>query len=80
LIRDAEKPSRQLTKVLAGELALKDAPKAVQSWARLSIHQAAVEIMQIRGRIARRAALERIPETIRPHVRARVEDLWQRRG
>ena len=73
-------PSAELREVLEGRVRLEDADPSVQSWARLPIHQAAVDIMQIRGRKARRAALERIPETIRPHVRARVEELWQRRG
>ena len=73
-------PSAELQDILEGRARLEDAEPAVQSWARLPIHQAAVEIMQIRSRQARRAALERIPETIRPHVRARVEELWQCRG
>lgn len=74
------RPSVELIEVLQGRKRLEDATLGVQSWARLPIHQAAVEIMALPSKQARRDALARVPEPLQPHVRERVEELWRRRG
>ena len=58
-------------------MALENAPPSVQSWARLEIHDGAVAVMNAGGLEARRAMLQRIPAKIRPHVEARVMELWK---
>lgn len=76
--RSEERPSHQLARVLAGDLALNDAPKAVQSWARLYVYRQALQVMRQPTRDQRRAALAAVPDTIRSAVKAEVERLWRR--
>ena len=71
------RPSYHIARIMAGHEALEDAPEAIQSAARKPIHDAAVEVMNAGGLEARRAMLQRIPTKIRPHVKARVMELWK---
>lgn len=74
---DAWRPSRQLTDLLQGKLRWEYAQPSVQSMARLPIFHAARMICDEKSRQKRVAMLEKIPETIRPHVQAEVERLWK---
>lgn len=69
-------PSHYLYEVLSGRMGMKDAPEAVQSWARLEIHNGAMAVMNAGGLEKRRAMLARIPARVRPYVEARVRELW----
>lgn len=69
-------PSKWLREVLTGNVPMKDAPDSVQSWARLSIHEGAMAVMNAGGIEKRREMLSRIPAPIRPFVEARVRELW----
>ncbi len=73
-------PSHYLRQVLMGNMALEDAPAAVQSWARLEIYEGARAVLNAGGLEKRRAMLARIPEKIRPHVEAEVRRLWTTSG
>lgn len=70
-------PSYYLREVLTGSLPLKDAPPAVQSWARLEIHDGAMAVINAGGIEKRRAMLQRIPASVRPYVEERVRELWK---
>ena len=76
LITDADRPSKILERVLDGRLNLDDAPADVQSWARLPIHQAAMDIIAIQGLERRRAALAKIPDTVRDAVKKEIRKQW----
>jgi len=49
-----------LNQILSGNIGMKDAPEAVQSWARLSIYEGAMEILNIENRDERVSALMKI--------------------
>lgn len=70
-----ERPSETLNRVLAGVIAMGDAPNSIQSQARLPIYDAAVEILS-KPKEKRRAMLDRIPALVRPYVEAEVIRLW----
>ena len=73
------RPSRLLADLLSGKTAWDDADPAIRSWSRLTIHNAAKMICDADTRKQRTAMLKKIPENIRPHVEARVKDLWPAR-
>ena len=73
---NAWRPSVKLAALLAGKTAWDDADDAVRSMARLPIHNAAVMIRDEPSRPRRAAMLAKIPATIRPHVEARVKEIW----
>lgn len=62
------RPTYRIEQVLRGRVRLEDEDPAIQSACRLPIHQGALELLAIPGKVARRAALQRIPPLIRPHV------------
>ncbi len=76
---NAWRPSVKLAALLAGKSAWEDADDAVRSMARLPIHNAAVMIRDEPSRPRRAAMLAKIPATIRPHVEARVIEIWDGR-
>lgn len=65
--------------ILAGKTALADAPIAIQSQASWHIYNAACDILQQDTKEARREALARHPDMIRPHIEAEALRLWSRR-
>lgn len=71
------RPSYHIARIMAGHEALEDAPEAIQSAARKPIHDAALEVLKLRTKEARREALKAYPAKIRPHVEARVVELWK---
>lgn len=76
---DEWRPSVKLAALLAGRTAWEDADDAVRSMARLPIHNAAVMIRDEPSRSRRAAMLAKIPASIRPHVEARVKEIWDGR-
>lgn len=76
---NAWRPSVKLAALLAGKVAWADADDAIRSMARLPIHNAAVMIRDEPSRPRRAAMLAKIPATIRPHVEARVIEIWDGR-
>lgn len=76
---NAWRPSVKLAALLAGKVAWADADDAIRSMARLPIHNAAVMIRDEPSRPKRAAMLAKIPESIRPHVEARVKEIWDGR-
>lgn len=62
-----ERPSVTLRRVLTGDLAMQDAPEAIQSWARLEIHNGAKAILALPFS-RRKGALQNIPESVRTYV------------
>jgi len=72
-----EKCTETLRRVLSGELDMKDAHPAIQSWARFSIYQGAKEVLGLSGTAARRKALAGVPALIRPYIENEVKRLWQ---
>jgi hypothetical protein len=66
-----------LHRVLSGKVDMKDAPEYVQSWARLPIHQGAKEVLSLPTKEKRRAALMRVPPSIRPYIEAEIMRIWQ---
>ena len=76
---NAWRPSVKLAALLAGKTAWADADDAIRSMARLPIHNAAVMIRDEPSRPKRAAMLAKIPASIRPHVEARVKEIWSGR-
>ena len=76
---NAWRPSVKLAALLAGKTAWADADEAIRSMARLPIHNAAVMIRDEPSRPKRAAMLAKIPASIRPHVEARVKEIWSGR-
>lgn len=75
------RPSVKLRELLMGRAAWNDADPAIRSVASFEIYKAAVAILAMDGKGARRNALGKIPASIRPHVEAEVKRLWAlRRG
>lgn len=73
------KPTDWLSLILSGQIDMKDAPKAVQSWARFSIYEGASEIARMPHIDDRKEALEKIPKRIRPYVEAELKRIWPMR-
>lgn len=76
---DIQKPSDQMLAVLTGRLAHDDAPAAIQSLCSKAYFDAAMQLIAINDRDARKKALTRIPETCRQNVEQEVVRLWPRR-
>lgn len=68
-------PSAQLAYLLSGEQAWGDAPEAIRSWAMFYIHDAAKQVLTL-PKEKRRAAMDKLPGTIRPKLEAEVKRLW----
>lgn len=77
--KSAMPPSWWLNEVLAGNIAMDDAPKAIQSWARFAIYEGAVEIIKMPDMEKRREALKHIPARIRSLVEVEVKRVWPMR-
>lgn len=66
--RDELRPSKRIERVLRGYVRLEDEDAGIQSACSKYIYDGAVELLSIQGKQARRNALSRIPELIRPHI------------
>ena len=65
--------------VLYGRVRLDSESPAIQSACQLFIYEGAVEILEINTREGRNNALARVPELIRPYVKAEVMRVWELR-
>ena len=61
-------PSKRIENVLSGKVRMEDEDEAIQSACRFPIYQGAKAILSLDTKEKRRAALSKIPESIRPHV------------
>jgi len=72
-----KKPSQHLHDLLSGNVAPKDTPEAILSWARLEIFKAAKAVTEAESKTKRRAMLDKIPPTIRPFVEREALKMWE---
>lgn len=63
-----QRPSNRIRRVLQGEVRLEDEDPAIQSVCSFHIHEGAKELLAIPTKEARRRALAKVPEMIRPHI------------
>lgn len=77
--RDELRPSYRIRKVLMGNVRLEDEEPGIQSACSKHIYDGAVEILSIQDKQARRRALLKIPELIRPHVEKEVWRIFDQR-
>ena len=61
-------PSERIAAVLAGRVRMEDEDEAIQSACRFPIYQGAEAILRLNTKEKRRAALAKIPESVRPYV------------
>lgn len=61
-------PSQRIKKVLSGEVRMEDEHASIQSACSLHIYHGAEAVLSLSTKEARRAALSRIPESVRPYV------------
>jgi hypothetical protein len=65
---DDLRPSKRIDRVLRGHVRLEDEEPGIQSACSKYIYDGAVELLSIQGKDARRKALAKVPENIRPHI------------
>lgn len=73
-------PTEQLSDLLTGKVKWDEAQPAIRSWASFHIYDAAKQIVLMVDREARRMALEKIPEAMRPYVEQEVKRIWPMRA
>lgn len=71
--------SWHLEQLLSGKVTPQEADPRILTWAELYVHKGAVEVLGIADKTARRAALGKIPATIRPYVEREALRLWNER-
>lgn len=71
------RPTNRINAVLSGKVRLEDEDVAIQSACSFHIYEGAKELLSISGRENRVAALKKIPELIRPHVKAEAERIYR---
>lgn len=74
-----KRPSDRIKDVLNGKVKFEDEADAIRSACSFYFYEAACVIVDLPTKEKRRKALNRIPETIRPHVEAEVMRLWKSR-
>jgi hypothetical protein len=67
---------KRIIDVLYGRVALDTESAAIQSACQLPIYEGAVELLNIKDKEDRLKALKKIPELIRPHVKAEALRIW----
>jgi hypothetical protein len=63
-----QRPSVRVQRVLRGEVRLQDEDASIQSVCSFYIYEGARELLAIPNKEARRRALQKVPELIRPHI------------
>ncbi len=76
---NARRPSDLIADVLSGKTHPGDAKPAIWSACQIHIHEGAVAVAALPTLEARRKALARIPDVVRPYVQARLRILWESR-
>lgn len=74
------KPSERMKAVLTGQVRFEDEDEAIQSICTFQFYKGAKSILALDTKEKRRAALSRIPESVRPYVEAEVRRLWALRA
>jgi hypothetical protein len=74
------KPSERIRRVLTGKVRLEDEDPSIQSVCGKHIYDGAVSILSINGKEARRKALLKVPEYIRPHIENEVWRIYKKRN
>lgn len=77
---DKTRPSSRIARVLRGQVRMEDEEPGIQSACRKYIYDGAVSILAIHGREARRKALSRVPELIRPYIEMEARRLHEVRN
>lgn len=73
------RPSDRIKAVLMGKVALEDEDQGIQSACSKHIYDGAVSVLRLSTKEARRAALDRVPALIRPHLEREVLRLHRAR-
>jgi hypothetical protein len=73
------KPSERIRRVLTGVVRLEDEDASIQSVCSKYIFDGAMTILSINGKVARKNALAKLPELIRPHIEDEVWRIHKRR-
>lgn len=68
--------SQKLADLMEGRTEWDDADEAIRSWARLPIYNVAEQILKM-PKEKRRAAIDRAPVSVRPHLEAEIMRLWK---
>lgn len=63
--------------VMAGKALLEEQDDSIRSACQFPIFKAAKAILALPDKEARRLALDRHPDAIRPHIEAEVRKLWK---
>jgi hypothetical protein len=74
------KPSERIRRVLTGQVRLEDEDASIQSVCSKYIFDGAISILSMNGKVARRNALARLPELIRPHIENEVWRIYKKRN
>ena len=74
-----DKPSVILRKVLSGAVDMRDVDPSIRSLASFEIYKGACAVLKLGGVDARRSALARIPEKIRPYVEQEARRVFELR-
>lgn len=74
------KPSERMKAVLMGHVRYEDEDESIQSICTFHFYKGAKSILALDTKEKRRAALSRIPESVRPYVEAEVRRLWALRA
>lgn len=70
------RPSDRIQAVLMGEVALEDEDESIQSVCSKYIFDGATAVLKLRTKDARRAALDKAPALIRPHLEREIMRLF----
>jgi hypothetical protein len=73
-----KRPSARIAAVLSGKAPLEGEDPAIQSVCSKYIFDGATAVLKIKTKEARRAALDRAPALIRPHLEREVMRLFRR--
>lgn len=73
------RPSDRIKAVLMGKVALESEDQGIQSACSKHIYDGAVSVLGLSTKEARRRALDRLPDLIRPHVEREVLKLHKAR-
>jgi hypothetical protein len=73
-----KRPSDRIRAVLMGEVELKSEDAGIQSVCSKYIFDGATAVLKLKTKEARRAALDRAPALIRPHLEREVIRLYNR--
>ena len=70
------RPSVLVPMVLRGQVQFEDTPASIQSACQLHFYQGACAVLDADTKAERRARLNRIPPSVRPHVAAEAQRIW----